>query len=320
MARKTKAEDPQQEGQKQHGLGVEENVEVVMLPIDRLSVNPWNVNELSDTMFNRLTEDMESIGFLQPILVVPLEGEEGQYRIVDGEHRYECARLLDRESIPCVVVTGDLAEDEIKQRFMTMRMNLIKGQIDKRKFKSLVEDLMSRGMELEVVAEGMAYDDIDALRALIDDTRATLPPEMRKEFDKAKEEIKTVDDLTKVLNRLFTKYGETLPCHYMILDFGGKESIWVRMRDKREYERFKAAADLCREHGKTFRSALLHALSHIDAEYLTTRADELEDAEYEKAENAQDAEGVDGEDTDLLGPVENQSRSGQGGDGISADA
>lgn len=49
------------------------------------------------------------------------------------------------------------------------------------------------------------------MKALIDDTRESLPPEMRKEFDKAKEEIKTVDDLSLVLNRLFTKYGSTLP-------------------------------------------------------------------------------------------------------------
>jgi siroheme synthase (precorrin-2 oxidase/ferrochelatase) len=164
--------------------------------------------------------------------------------------------------------------------------------VDKRKLKALVEDLTTR-MPIEDVAEGMAFDDVDALRMLLNDARAALPPELRKEFDKAKDEIKTVDDLTRVLNRLFTKYGETLPYHYMIIDFGGKESIWVRMADKRQYVKFKEIADRCREHGKTFRSALLKALSFIDDAYFDNHADELEDAQDESAENAEDEAGVD---------------------------
>jgi len=29
---------------------------------------------------------------------------------------------------------------------------------------------------------------------------------------------------------MFTKYGDTLPYGYMILDYGQKESVWLRMR------------------------------------------------------------------------------------------
>lgn len=257
---------------------VSEDVKIVMIPIDKIKPNEWNPNELSDVMFNRLVSDMQDIGFLQPVLVTPME--DGTYRIVDGEHRYEGAKLLDHEKVPAVILAGEFAKDETRQKMQTMRMNMIRGDVDKRKLMALVTDLATT-MPIEDVADGMAFDDVDGLRALINDARASLTPEMRKEFDKAKEEIKTVDDLSLVLNRLFTKYGSTLPFNYMIMDFGGKDHLWVRLKDKGAYNKVKAAAELCRAHSVTFSSAVLAALDSITPDYLDEHAEELEAAEDE---------------------------------------
>ena len=95
-------------------IRISEDIEVLQIPVDQITPNDWNPNELSDVMFNRLVEDMRTIGFLQPLLVVPQE--DGKYRIIDGEHRFECARLLDMEEIPCVLVEGELASDEVRQK------------------------------------------------------------------------------------------------------------------------------------------------------------------------------------------------------------
>jgi hypothetical protein len=255
-------------------IKVSEDVTVVMIPADSIKQNSWNPNDLDDRTFNRLTDDIQRIGFLQPILVTPQEG--GIFRIVDGEHRFECAKLLDMEMIPCVVLDGDFAKDETAQKFQTMRMNLLRGTVDKRKLQALVQDLATN-MPIEEVAEGMAFDDVDALRALIDDARRDLPPEMRKEFDKAKEEIKTVEDLSLVLNRLFTKYGSTLPYNYMIMDFGGKEHIWVRLKDKKAYKQVKSAAEVCREKGVTFSSAMMALVNDLTPTYVEKHRYELEE-------------------------------------------
>ena len=259
---------------------VSADVEIVKIPITDVHPNDWNPNQLSDSMFNRLVSDMQSIGFLQPVLVTPRE--EGGYRIVDGEHRFECARLLDMEEIPCVVIAGDFAKDETAQKLQTMRMNMIRGDVDKRKLTALVTDLVTK-MPLEDVAEGMAFDDVDAIRSLIEDARKSLPPEMRKEFDKAKEEIKTVDDLSLVLNRLFTKFGNTLPYNYMIMDFGGKDHIWVRLPDKKAYQHIKGAAEVCRDGGVTFSSVVLNLLSEVSEDYLEKNIDKLEVAENDNS-------------------------------------
>jgi hypothetical protein len=255
-------------------IRVSEDVKVLQIPVAALKPNDYNPNELDDRNFNRLAEDMQNIGFLQPLLVVPLD--DGTYRIIDGEHRYEVAKLLDMEQLPCVVAEGDLAKDETKQKYQTMRMNMIRGAIDKRKFKNLVEDLVTNA-PLEDVAEAMAYDDVDALRDLIADARKDLPKEMRKEFDKAREEIKTVEDLSKVLNRLFTKFGSTLPYNYMILDFGGKDHLWIRLPDKKAYRQVKTAAEICRECGVTFSSAVMSLLNTLTPQYIKSALHELEE-------------------------------------------
>ena len=250
------------------------NVSVVKIPVEKLHPNDWNPNSLSDAMFNRLVDDMNHLGFLQPVLVTP--EADGTYRIIDGEHRYECAKLADMTEIPCVILDGDFAQDETRQKFQTMRMNMIRGNVDKRKLAALVSELATE-MPVEEIAESMAFDDADALRALIEDTRKDLPPEMQKEFDQAKEEIKTVDDLSLVLNRLFTKYGATLPYHYMVMDFGGKEHIWVRL-SRKDLDAVRAFAENAREQRVTFSSVVMAALQHCATpEYIEQHKSELEE-------------------------------------------
>ena len=260
-------------------IKISETVRVVEVPIELIDKNDYNPNKLDDTNFNRLVQDMDELGFLQPILLVP-KGV-GRYRIIDGEHRYEAAKLSDMPTVPAVIVEGGFAEDEDRQKFQTMRMNMIRGSLDKRKFQAMVGDLLENH-GLEAVAEGMAFDDVDALRAMIDNARGTLPtPEMRKEFDKAKEEIKTVDDLSNVLNRLFTRYGSTLPYHFMVMDFGGKNHLWVRLPHKKAYEAVTMVAQKCQELGVTFSSVLMELLMEHSPTVLTEGLDKLEKAEEE---------------------------------------
>lgn len=255
-------------------ISVGDDVSVVKIPVGKIHPNDWNPNVLSDVMFNRLVDDVQRLGFLQPVLVTP--ENDGTYRIIDGEHRYEVAKLVDMEEIPCVVVDGALATDETQQKFQTMRMNMIRGNVDKRKLASLVSELAEE-LPVDEIAESMAFDNVDALRALIEDTRKDLPPEMRKEFDKAKEEIKTVDDLSLVLNRLFTKYGGTLPYNYMVMDFGGKEHIWVRL-SRNDLDAVRGYAETARENKVTFSSVVMAALKNCaSADYVAEHRAELEE-------------------------------------------
>jgi len=255
-------------------------LEVRMVPITEIHPNPWNPNVMSDEFFNMLTSDVsgEDVGFAQPILVAAQD--DGTFRIIDGENRYEAARLSGFTEIPCMIAQGKLATDEGLQKIQTVRMNKLHGQMDKRKFEDLVRGL-AKEYTLDQLADALVFTDPTKLEAMLDETRRNLPPEMRKEFDKAKEEIKTVDDLSQVLNRLFTRYGSTLPYRFMVLDFGGKKHMWIRFPDDKAYGAVLEKARLCQTSGVTFSSVLLQALARVDAEWIDEALPHLEAAELE---------------------------------------
>ena len=71
---------------------------VVIPPIER---------PLSETLINRLVQSIQTLGFLDPIMVVP-EKEEGYYEVIDGQHRLEAAKIVGLEKIPAFVLPRDL--------------------------------------------------------------------------------------------------------------------------------------------------------------------------------------------------------------------
>jgi len=242
--------------------------------------------------FNMLSENIEDVDFLQPVLVVPLEIRDDRqiFRIVDGEQRYENERLRDSKTIPCIIADPDRVP-EAKQMFQTVRMNKIKGHLNTRKFNDLVNRLVKTGeYKFSELAHEFGFVNEDEFQLLVESARESLPedPDMRKEFDAAKEDIKTVDDLSLLLNRLFTKYGSTLPYNYMLLDFGGKNHIWVRM-SPRDFNIAKKLARDAMGLGYTFDSILSRVLSLMDIEkFVAKHKDFLELAEKTEETNIED--------------------------------
>jgi ParB/RepB/Spo0J family partition protein len=207
--------------------------EVIMLPRSQIRPNSYNPNFLSPEIFNELVRNIEEHGFLQPVIVSPLNDDPDGFlfEIVDGEHRFDGLAILDVDDIPCFIANLDTDS----RKFLTVRMNKLRGKFDRKKFTALVKDLMERH-SFDEVASQLAFSDPSELEAMIDNARNTLPtPEMKAAFDSAKKEIKTVDDLSNILNRIFTKYGNSLPANFMVFDFGGKELVWLRFDNKKEF-------------------------------------------------------------------------------------
>lgn len=259
--------------------------ETVFIPREKIRPNEWNPNVMRDDLFNELVANFEELGFVQDVIVAPLPKEEAdltgfEYRIVDGEHRFDGLGILapDLTVVPCKVV--GITEDQ--QKFQTVKLNRLRGSFDRKRFDSLVKGLL-KDYTFEEVAAHMAFTDVTELERMIESTRDGLPPEMRDEFDKAKDEIRTVDDLSLVLNRLFTKYGDTLPYHFMVLDFGGKEHMWVQM-DRLEYKRALLKARDCMAEGVTFDSVIARLLDVLPvAKFVEAHRDFLKEPDTDQA-------------------------------------
>jgi hypothetical protein len=95
----------------------------------------------------------------------------------------------------------------------------------------------------------MGFTRQDAFNKVYETAKQSLPPEMAEKLDELKDELRTVDDLSLVLNRLFTEYGETLENHFMFFSFGGKQHIMVEMRQPGAWGRISRFARWCHENG-----------------------------------------------------------------------
>jgi hypothetical protein len=137
------------------------------------------------------------------------------------------AKLLGFTEVPCTVVT-DPTFDEDQEQFQVVRMNTIRGHLSPQKFLQMYQSLSPKYAD-EVMAESFGFANEEEFRKLVSTVKKSLPKDMQADFQKAAEELKTIGDLSKLLNHLFSTYGDTLPFGYMLLDFGGKESVWLRM-------------------------------------------------------------------------------------------
>lgn len=224
------------------------------LPIGLLVKNEDNPNKMSSREFDLLVDNLEETGLTDAILVRPvdfakMEGlvKEGghdkswlliqikhqdvKFRIVGGHHRFDAAAFLGFETVPVTVIM-DPAFDDDKERFQLVRMNMIRGKLDPQSFFELYNQL-SETYSDEILQESFGFADEAEFKKLVNQMAKALPePHLQKKFKEAAAEIKTVDGLSKLLNEMFTKYGDTLPFGFMVFDHAGQRSMWLRIEGK----------------------------------------------------------------------------------------
>lgn len=230
------------------------------VPIHLIDPNEENPNAMDTATFNMLYDNIEQVGFIDPLFVIPSPTEDGRYKLIGGEHRWEVAKLLEFKKVPCTIV-NDEDFDEDLQRFQIVRMNIIHGKMTPDKFVSLVNNLTDKYSE-EVFSEMFGFTDEAEFNKLLNSTQRSLPKEMQEDFKAAKAEIKTIDDLSLVLNKLFTAHGDTLPYGYMIIEFGGKDSVWLRMKQT-DFNNFGVVANNAKEFGVTVDSLMSTLLKSL---------------------------------------------------------
>jgi len=230
------------------GIELTKELKRQFVPIGLLEPNPLNPNTMREREFNLLYDNIENMGITDPILIRPHPNKGDMYRIIGGEHRWEVAKLLGFEEVPCTIVdNAEFSEDQ--EKFQMVRHNIIHGKMSPQKFMKLYESITGKYAE-EIIAESFGFGDEEEFNRLVAKTAKSLPSEMQEEFQAAAKEVRTIEGLSAILNKMFSDYGDTLPYGYMVVAFGNQESIWLRMLPKMR-KNFMEAAGLCKEHGKT---------------------------------------------------------------------
>lgn len=239
-------------------------MQVEEIEVGKLIPDEMNPNEMDDRSFNALCESIQEEGWIEPIQVVPNVIDDGVvdgYFIVGGHHRAKAAEVLGMEKVPAVVLDPKKF-DEDRRQWNLVKLNVLRGKLNPEKFARLYEDLTKR-YDSEVVKTLMGFTSEDAFKRLYKDVKRQLPPEMREKLDSVADEIKTIDDLSTVLNRLFAEYGETLPSNMMVFSWGGKEVLWVRCSDA-VWKGMKEIADDVAKKGGDINDALEELLFELD--------------------------------------------------------
>lgn len=191
--------------------------------------NAKNPNEQDERTFNALCRSIQDEGWVEPMATV-VPNPDGTYAIVGGHHRYDAALVLGIEEGPCWVLDPEKF-DQDRQNWAMVKVNIVKGKLNPAKFTALYNEMVKQYDE-EVLQALMGFTDEDAFKALYKDVKRALPPALRDALERQKEEIKDIDGLSLLLNKLFQEYGDTLPSNFMVFTWAGRDVMWVKASDR----------------------------------------------------------------------------------------
>lgn len=226
----------------------------VIIPLDKIDGAEWNPNTMSGAKFDRLVAQIAEEGVLENIVVITKEDD--RFLIISGHKRAAAARVAGYKDIPCRIKKG---WDYGKTVIQNMRFNILKGKIDPLKFTKAFNSL-SKEYQPGVLKDMMGFEDETEFERLYIQLREDLPPELQKKLDESKSEIKTVEDLSNIINKIFSEYGDTLERSYMVFSYGGREHLYIvmdkKLRKKMEFIKEKSSAE-----GRNINEVMLEDMS-----------------------------------------------------------
>ena len=139
-------------------------MDIKMIPLEKIVANDYNPNKVAPPEMKLLKKSIEEDGYTMPI-VVYYDKEADNYIIVDGFHRYRCAKeYFKLDKIPSTIIDKPL-ECRIAS---TIRHNRARGQHGIRSMSDIVLSLITMGLKDEEIAEslGMQFEEVLRLKQI----------------------------------------------------------------------------------------------------------------------------------------------------------
>lgn len=135
-------------------------MDLKMIPLNKIEANDYNPNKVAPPEMKLLKKSIEEDGYTMPI-VVYYDKENDIYIVVDGFHRYRCAKkYFDLEKIPATIIDKPLEE----RMTSTIRHNRARGTHQIKSMSDLVLRLVNMGLPDEEIAEQLGMDFEEVLR------------------------------------------------------------------------------------------------------------------------------------------------------------
>lgn len=133
---------------------------VKLVDINKVQANDYNPNKVMTAELELLKRSIEEDGFTMPI-VTYYDAENDKYIIVDGFHRYKCARdFFKLEQVPIVTIDKDLSE----RIASTIRHNRARGAHQTTIMSDIVKKLLTLGKSDAEICKEIGMDAEELLR------------------------------------------------------------------------------------------------------------------------------------------------------------
>lgn len=177
------------------------------IDIELIYANPWNPNIESEFIFSKLKKNIQEYGFNDPVLVTERKAKQGQYIIIDGEHRWKAAKELGYTKLP-VEIMSDLESGkpmhDFDIQFLTVQMNK-GGEDDTVKRGKILKALREKRPELldnlSLFPDQIA-NEIAAIDFKMDynDTKPTISTDVTLSFKVPAKKLEFIKELLKEIN------------------------------------------------------------------------------------------------------------------------
>lgn len=133
---------------------VDRKLEVLYVPVAKIHPNPWNPNQMDARTYEATKESLATYGFVAPVAVRAHPSIDGEWEVVDGEHRLRLAVEADWAEVPVIPLDG-LSEDDAKK--LTIILNETRGQADTVPLARLLAELQ-KDTTLDELLNGLPYE------------------------------------------------------------------------------------------------------------------------------------------------------------------
>ena len=135
-------------------------LDVKMVAIEKVVANDYNPNSVAPPEMKLLRLSIEEDGYTQPIVTF-YDKKNDKYIIVDGFHRYRCAReYFKLKEVPVVTINKSL-ENRIAS---TIRHNRARGVHSIKGMSTIVLELIQTGWSDIEIAKHLGMDAEEVLR------------------------------------------------------------------------------------------------------------------------------------------------------------
>jgi ParB family transcriptional regulator, chromosome partitioning protein len=163
----------------------EENITktgITEIPLDKIIPNKNQPRKIfSQDSLNELADSIREFGIIQPIMVRTLDKDEKSYEIISGERRFRAAKILEMDTISCIINqnAGELDSLEMALIENIQRDNLTPVELAYT-FRQLVDEFKLTHEELSLRVGKSRSAITNSLRLLL------LPVEVQKLIDSEK--------------------------------------------------------------------------------------------------------------------------------------